>query len=216
MNSAVKDRMERKSSLRKREKVVELIEIDGKKVSITSTGKRKFHNKSKNGCDNCKRRRVKCDEGKPLCQKCVNMKLECVYTPRQPKKKKESTVVKYVTRKAVTEGEGKLAAHGDAAQYSDDSSCNSSRSASRLPHQSPDDIAQADLQERKLFNGGAHGKAPAGTAAQQQQLQQQLLNARNMGSPDKMTAATPSSRGVLDGLLLPPLGSESSHLTQQQ
>ncbi|KAG0655536.1 hypothetical protein C6P45_002976, partial [Maudiozyma exigua] len=65
----------------RREKIVELIEVDGKKVSKTSTGKRKFHNKSKNGCLNCKRRRVKCDEGKPICTKCIHMKLDCVYKP---------------------------------------------------------------------------------------------------------------------------------------
>ena len=85
---------------RRREKVIELIEVDGKKVSTTSTGKRKFHNKSKNGCDNCKRRRVKCDEGKPACKKCTNMKLECLYTPIHLRKGRGATVVKYVTRKA--------------------------------------------------------------------------------------------------------------------
>ncbi|CAI5016549.1 CRE_HP_G0150920.mRNA.1.CDS.1 [Saccharomyces cerevisiae] len=85
---------------RRREKVIELIEVDGKKVSTTSTGKRKFHNKSKNGCDNCKRRRVKCDEGKPACRKCTNMKLECQYTPIHLRKGRGATVVKYVTRKA--------------------------------------------------------------------------------------------------------------------
>lgn len=85
---------------RKREKIIELIEIDGKKVSTTSTGKRKFHNKSKNGCDNCKRRRVKCDEGKPTCGKCVKMGLDCVYTPVQPPKRRTRTRVKYITRDA--------------------------------------------------------------------------------------------------------------------
>ncbi|SMN20894.1 similar to Saccharomyces cerevisiae YDR213W UPC2 Sterol regulatory element binding protein, induces transcription of sterol biosynthetic genes and of DAN/TIR gene products [Maudiozyma saulgeensis] len=69
------------NTITRREKIVELIEIDGKKVSKTSTGKRKFHNKSKNGCLNCKRRRVKCDEGKPFCKKCNNMNLDCVYKP---------------------------------------------------------------------------------------------------------------------------------------
>ena len=74
------DRQQKKQYIR-REKIVELIEVDGKKVSKTSTGKRKFHNKSKNGCLNCKRRRVKCDEGKPICTKCVHVKLDCVYKP---------------------------------------------------------------------------------------------------------------------------------------
>lgn len=58
---------------------IELIEVNGKKVSKTSTGKRKFHKKSKNGCINCKKRRVKCDETKPICLKCTKMKLDCVF-----------------------------------------------------------------------------------------------------------------------------------------
>ena len=66
------------------------VDSSGKKVTRTSTGKRKFHNKSKSGCDNCKRRRVKCDENKPNCKKCKNMKLDCVYSPIQPRRKKTS------------------------------------------------------------------------------------------------------------------------------
>ncbi|CAI4047817.1 hypothetical protein SUVZ_12G2680 [Saccharomyces uvarum] len=79
------------------ERDAELIEIGGKRVSKTSTGKRKFHNKSKTGCDNCKRRRVKCDEGKPFCKKCTNMKLECVYSPIQPRRRKDSSTSKFAT-----------------------------------------------------------------------------------------------------------------------
>ncbi|CCF59590.1 hypothetical protein KAFR_0H01800 [Kazachstania africana CBS 2517] len=73
---------------KKRESSVDLTSLDSNKVSKTSTGKRKFHNKSKTGCDNCKRRRVKCDETKPMCAKCCNMKLTCVYSPPQPRKRK--------------------------------------------------------------------------------------------------------------------------------
>ncbi|CAI4620625.1 BAK_1a_G0036710.mRNA.1.CDS.1 [Saccharomyces cerevisiae] len=80
-----------------REKDAELIEVGGKKVSKTSTGKRKFHNKSKTGCDNCKRRRVKCDEGKPFCKKCTNMKLDCVYSPIQPRRRKDSSSSKFAS-----------------------------------------------------------------------------------------------------------------------
>lgn len=69
---------------RVKEKIVELIELDGKKVSKTSKGKRKFHSKSKTGCVNCKRRRVKCDEGKPFCKKCNNLNLDCVYNIPNP------------------------------------------------------------------------------------------------------------------------------------
>lgn len=81
MNAEVSQRVTKHvPKQRRKKKVVELIDVDGKKVSKTSTGKRKFHNKSKSGCDNCKRRRVKCDEGKPMCLKCSNMKLDCVYS----------------------------------------------------------------------------------------------------------------------------------------
>ena len=52
---------------RTKEKVIELIEVDGKKVSATSTGKRKFHNKSKQGCTHCKRRRVSHGPGPTSC-----------------------------------------------------------------------------------------------------------------------------------------------------
>ncbi len=68
----------------------DLIVIDGKEVSRTSTGKRKFHNKSKNGCDTCKKRRVKCDETKPICVKCQNMGIDCHYSDPVQKKVKLS------------------------------------------------------------------------------------------------------------------------------
>ncbi|GMM38378.1 Upc2 protein [Saccharomycopsis crataegensis] len=42
--------------------------------------KRKFHTKSRNGCNTCKKRRVKCDEMKPVCNKCTHMGIECTYS----------------------------------------------------------------------------------------------------------------------------------------
>ncbi|KAK1766589.1 c6 transcription factor [Phialemonium atrogriseum] len=41
----------------------------------------KGHRKSRRGCYNCKRRRVKCPEGRPECQHCSRMGLACVYPP---------------------------------------------------------------------------------------------------------------------------------------
>ena len=49
------------------------------KVSKRSTGKRRFHRKSRKGCATCKRRRVKCDETKPVCKNCQRIGLECLY-----------------------------------------------------------------------------------------------------------------------------------------
>lgn len=45
----------------------------------TSGYKRKYHLKSRKGCSTCKKRRVKCDEAKPLCGNCLRMKLVCGY-----------------------------------------------------------------------------------------------------------------------------------------
>lgn len=52
--------------------------------------KRKYHSKSKKGCVSCKKRRVKCDESKPMCSNCVRIKLDCGYldeSDRAPKRK---------------------------------------------------------------------------------------------------------------------------------
>ncbi|KAL5598687.1 hypothetical protein BROUX41_003400 [Berkeleyomyces rouxiae] len=41
--------------------------------------KRRAHRKSRAGCANCKLRRVKCDEQKPECQRCVAFHMACSY-----------------------------------------------------------------------------------------------------------------------------------------
>ncbi|ORY12623.1 hypothetical protein BCR34DRAFT_482382 [Clohesyomyces aquaticus] len=41
--------------------------------------RRKAHSKSRKGCGNCKLRRVKCDETRPRCQKCVSYGVSCTY-----------------------------------------------------------------------------------------------------------------------------------------
>ncbi|KAF2671297.1 hypothetical protein BT63DRAFT_212887 [Microthyrium microscopicum] len=45
--------------------------------------KRRRHQKSRNGCFECKRLRVKCDEAKPACTRCVLALDKCVYPPLQ-------------------------------------------------------------------------------------------------------------------------------------
>ncbi|KAJ6003069.1 hypothetical protein N7451_005616 [Penicillium sp. IBT 35674x] len=37
------------------------------------------HRKSRNGCDRCRERRVKCDENGPPCSNCTNRQLNCTY-----------------------------------------------------------------------------------------------------------------------------------------
>ncbi|KAJ5244142.1 hypothetical protein N7489_004238 [Penicillium chrysogenum] len=47
---------------------------------------RRFHKKSRNGCNQCKERRVKCDETRPLCSACTARELPCVYSTPCPRR----------------------------------------------------------------------------------------------------------------------------------
>lgn len=46
--------------------------------------KRRSHRKSRNGCRNCRLRRVKCDEKRPFCNKCSDYGISCNYNPSVP------------------------------------------------------------------------------------------------------------------------------------
>ncbi|KAJ8115213.1 hypothetical protein OPT61_g3095 [Boeremia exigua] len=46
--------------------------------------RRKSHRKSRNGCARCKRRRIKCDETKPECARCVEFGTVCDYNTAAP------------------------------------------------------------------------------------------------------------------------------------
>ncbi|KAJ4016325.1 hypothetical protein NW752_003447 [Fusarium irregulare] len=45
---------------------------------------RRSHKKSKNGCEQCKQRHVKCDEGRPSCRLCTTTDLRCSYSTLNP------------------------------------------------------------------------------------------------------------------------------------
>ncbi|KAI9595294.1 nuclear protein, partial [Syncephalis fuscata] len=38
-------------------------------------------------CDNCRRRKVKCDGVRPSCNKCIQLRIQCAYQPRNQKRK---------------------------------------------------------------------------------------------------------------------------------
>ncbi|KIM96653.1 hypothetical protein OIDMADRAFT_88217, partial [Oidiodendron maius Zn] len=42
--------------------------------------RRKFGSKVKTGCQTCRIRRIKCDESKPVCQRCADTGMACGYT----------------------------------------------------------------------------------------------------------------------------------------
>ncbi|CAI7614678.1 unnamed protein product [Penicillium palitans] len=46
---------------------------------------RRAHTKSRQGCDQCKRRRVKCDEKGPPCSNCISRELSCTYLRAPPR-----------------------------------------------------------------------------------------------------------------------------------
>ncbi|KAH7163364.1 hypothetical protein B0J13DRAFT_464819 [Dactylonectria estremocensis] len=50
---------------------------------VRKPGVKRIHNKSRLGCFNCKRRRVKCDEKRPLCAPCSRLGLSCKYPHRE-------------------------------------------------------------------------------------------------------------------------------------
>lgn len=52
---------------------------------------RKPHKKTKTGCTSCKRRRIKCDETKPICLRCQKRNLECVYIHVPTKRNSDSS-----------------------------------------------------------------------------------------------------------------------------
>ncbi|KAK5781831.1 hypothetical protein RI543_000733 [Arxiozyma heterogenica] len=57
----------------------------GKKATVV---KRKY---SRNGCTECKRRRMKCDETKPVCWQCSRLNRECIYILNAKNKKRKTT-----------------------------------------------------------------------------------------------------------------------------
>ena len=53
-------------------------------TSEAITRKRKAHKKSRMGCRNCKLRRVKCNEIRPMCDRCLEFGVICNYDPSIP------------------------------------------------------------------------------------------------------------------------------------
>jgi len=50
-------------------------------TSTSSSHKKRFAPKTRSGCVRCRARHVKCDEGKPQCQRCISSNHTCTYTP---------------------------------------------------------------------------------------------------------------------------------------
>lgn len=47
--------------------------------------------RSRNGCQMCKQRRVRCNEQRPSCSACIRLKLDCVYEPPPPRRRRSTS-----------------------------------------------------------------------------------------------------------------------------
>lgn len=83
---------------------------------------RRYHSKSRLGCAQCKRRHIKCDEGRPSCANCSTSRLDCVY----------STVL--TTAKSPAASSTPIAYSPAGQMDLDPGSPNSSRTVSRSPN----------------------------------------------------------------------------------
>ncbi|KAH7130975.1 hypothetical protein EDB81DRAFT_599817, partial [Dactylonectria macrodidyma] len=48
-------------------------------MATAATNHRKWHTKSRNGCQSCKTRKVKCDEKRPSCRNCLKRGIKCSF-----------------------------------------------------------------------------------------------------------------------------------------
>ncbi|KAF2800355.1 hypothetical protein K505DRAFT_228934 [Melanomma pulvis-pyrius CBS 109.77] len=60
-------------------------------VQYTGIGHRRSHPKSRLGCANCKRRRIKCDESKPRCKNCTRHSVICSFSATSQQSPNSST-----------------------------------------------------------------------------------------------------------------------------
>ncbi|KAI3609026.1 c6 transcription [Moniliophthora roreri] len=67
----------------------------------------RFHTKSRSGCLTCRKKRIKCDETKPICKKCYRRNIECVQRPKngnnqERRQQKQQEMVLYESLAAPT------------------------------------------------------------------------------------------------------------------
>ncbi|KAK0640432.1 putative transcriptional regulatory protein C15D4.02 [Lasiodiplodia hormozganensis] len=95
--------------------------------------------RSRQGCWTCREKKVKCDEGRPVCQRCIRLRRQCDYRPRprKPYTRKASSV----RTPSSSSGRAETPSQGAA---SPSSSSTSSGSSDRDP-QSPPDYARPPI-----------------------------------------------------------------------
>ncbi|KAL2810075.1 putative Zn(II)2Cys6 transcription factor [Aspergillus granulosus] len=68
--------------------------------SLHKIRSRRSHRKSRLGCGNCKKRRIKCDEQKPTCSNCLHHSIDCDFTARSDSEKSTPPARRYQFRQS--------------------------------------------------------------------------------------------------------------------
>ncbi|ESK84143.1 c6 transcription [Moniliophthora roreri MCA 2997] len=76
--------------------------ITGSATAFKFEGVIRFHTKSRSGCLTCRKRRIKCDETKPVCRKCYRRDLECVQRPKNEHNQERQQQQEIVVYKPLT------------------------------------------------------------------------------------------------------------------
>ncbi|CCD22730.1 Lys14p NDAI_0A05750 [Naumovozyma dairenensis CBS 421] len=107
-----------------------IIKTEDVSASNASTSDKKGHiakrKYSRNGCTECKRRRMKCDETKPICWQCARLNRECVYILNSKNKKRKNK------DKPVPSGKQKSSSKSSSEEIKDSTKESASNSNSEL------------------------------------------------------------------------------------
>lgn len=109
-------------------------------IDFTNQKRRRRSEYSKKGCRECKRRKIKCDEGKPSCWQCERLRKNCTYP-------EEGERVLRVSRKSMkTDSPNIKSEYEFGSESNDDHYTNSSTSSQSLKHKSSSDQVQPTSQ----------------------------------------------------------------------
>ena len=118
-----------------------------KNENETQGARRRKHKNSKNGCPNCKKRRVKCSETLPACSNCVRRKVRCGYLDYTEEQLRDLRQSKFVMEKVDNYS-------GDQVRWEDDAR-NSSLRSSEIQQPSPSSLdASKTSNSLPIVQGG--------------------------------------------------------------
>ncbi|KAG0635222.1 hypothetical protein HOY80DRAFT_1018115 [Tuber brumale] len=159
------------------------------------------HTKSRNGCMTCRRRRVKCDEIRPICTNCTRRELDCTYTaycpPGRPGISRDPSSPSSCTLSSCTSSSSCTST--SCTSLSSSSSSLSQVVSSRL-RILPLQQSHTPALSKPRRGGGTSSSAPTPLAALTRQLDLILLGTRS-GTPSPL-ARISLSRKDLDNLSL--------------